>query len=156
MAFQNGKRPVTTAAKGDKADTGTPVTVAPTKKWAPSTDVKLFSPNYGTNNDPSPSSVEGARTSPLADELKRVNAEADGGDELQRIIEQGTARNSMVDLASPQTRSVPDDLRNVHPAMKRQTTPSKVGDVVVGTLPATCGASAAPDPSRTTYDPDNK
>ncbi len=146
MAFQTGKRPVTTAAKGDKADTGTPVTLPPTKKWAPSTNVKQFVPGYGTNLDPSPSSVEGTQTSSLADELRSVNAKGDGGDHLADIIEHGTARNSSLDLggaAGSQTRDVPDDLRNVHPNMKRQTTPSKVGDVVVDQLPSTCGSSAA-------------
>ena len=42
-----------------------------------------------------------------------------------------------------QTRDVPDDLGPVVYGAKRQTTPSKVGDVVAGTLPATSGASAA-------------
>ena len=52
----------------------------------------------------------------------------------------------MVDLQSGQTRDVPDTLGDVAHGMKRQQTPSKVGDVAVGDLPATVGASAAPAP----------
>jgi hypothetical protein len=56
-------------------------------------------------------------------------------------------------VKSPQTRDLSDKSDGnraaapLHPDMKRQTAPSKVGDVTVGTLPATLGASAAPQPT---------
>jgi hypothetical protein len=68
------------------------------------------------------------------------------------VIEHGTARNSMVDLQSSQTRDLADPRDDnrapspVHPAMTRQQAPAKVGDVTVGELPKTLGANAAPAP----------
>jgi hypothetical protein len=151
MAYQVHKnRAVTTAAKGDAPNTGAPgATPSPTRKYQNPLLVERVEPTgYGQAKNLGPSSVEPGvtETSGLADELRRVAADSDAGDLLGDIAAHGTSRNSSVDLQSKQTRDVPDDLRNVHPAMKRQTTPSKVGDVVVGSLPATCGASSAPDP----------
>mgnify|MGYP001603625228 CR=1 FL=1 len=88
----------------------------------------------------------------VADAIRAKHAESDAGDHIGDVIEHGTAKNVSVDLASTQTRDLAnkaDDNRDpapVHPAFKRQTTPSKIGDVVVGDLPATLGASAAPQP----------
>lgn len=91
-------------------------------------------------------------TSALADALKAKNAEGDGCDHLQDMIEHGTARNNSVDLQSPQTRDLADksegnrDPSPVYPGMVRQQAPAKVGDVQVGELPKTAGANAAPAP----------
>ena len=101
---------------------------------------------YGQNGYSGPSSD-------VADAIRAKHAEGDAGDHIGDVIEHGTAKNVSVDLASPQTRdlaSKADDNRDpspVHPAFKRQTTPSKIGDVIVGELPGTLGASAAPLPS---------
>lgn len=137
MSIQTGKRPSTTAARGDKADTGTPVTVAPVKKWAPSTNVKQFAPGYGTNLDPSPSSVEGARTSGLADELRRVAANSDAGDLLGKIIERGCRMNSDTDDGQ-RLSDIGEKASPVHPNMKAPNSS--------GTVPTKLGASAAPPP----------
>jgi hypothetical protein len=154
MAYQTSKakrRAITTVAKGDAPNTGSPgPTPGPTKKYVnPILTERVEPTGYGQAKNLGPSSVEPGvtETSGLADELRRVAAESDAGDLLAAIADHGTARNASVDLQSKQTRDVPDDLRNVHPAMKRQTTPSKVGDVVVGQLPSTVGASAAKDPT---------
>jgi hypothetical protein len=143
---------VTIGAKGDARATGNPgPTPAPARKYVnPVLTERDETPGYGSAKNLGPSSVEPGttNTSPLADELKRVNAEGDGGDHLQDVIDHGTARNSMVDLASLQTRPYTNE-QDVPTAtgMKRQTAQSdKPGDVKVGTLPATLGASAAPDP----------
>lgn len=151
MAYQVHKnRAITQPARGNAPNTGAPgPTPGPTKKYQNLVLTERDEPTgYGQAKNLGPSSVEPGVTitSPLADELRRVAADSDAGDLIGAIAEHGTARNSSVDLKSPQTRDVPSDLRNVHPAMRRQTTPSKVGDVVVGELPKTCGASAAPDP----------
>jgi hypothetical protein len=141
---------VTVTARGDASATGAPgPTPAPTRKYVnPVLTERVEPTGYGQAKDLGPSSVEPGttNTSPLADELKRVNAEGDGGDHLQDVIEHGIARNSSVDLAAPQTRDVSGVSPPLAHGQKRQTTPSKVGDVEVGTLPAKLGASAAPDP----------
>ncbi len=92
---------------------------------------------YGMAKNLGPSSVEPgtANTSPLADELKRVNAMGDGGDHLQDIIEHGTARDTMVDLASLQTRPYDDvqDVPTSHGMRNRSNeggkVPNKLGEV---------------------------
>jgi len=109
---------------------------------------------YGDASYSGPSSDDpkASTSSAMADALKAKNAESDGGDHLQTVVEHGTAKNSMVDLQSPQTRDLADprdgnrEPSPVHPAMKRQRAPAKVGDVQVGELPKTAGASAAPAP----------
>ncbi len=153
MAYQTNKakrRAITTAAKGDAPNTGAPgPTPSPIKKYVNPILVERVEPTgYGQAKNLGPSSVEPGVTitSPLADELRRVAADSDAGDLIGDIAAHGTARNSSVDLKSAQTRDVPSDLQPLAHGMKRQTSPSKVGDVSVGTLPSTCGASAAPDP----------
>ena len=142
---------VKTTAPGAGPETKLGPTPAPVRPYkSPNlAQLRVFDPNYGTNSDPSASSVPPGRknNSPLADELKRVNAKGDGGDHLQDVIEHGTSRNLSVDLQSPQTRTVSSKMLAPGHGMKRQTAQSsKPGDVVVGSLPAMCGASAAPDP----------
>jgi len=151
MAHQTGKRAVTRPSAGDAPNTGAPgPTPAPTRKYVNPVLVERIEPTgYGQAKNLGPSSVEPGttNTSGLADELRRVAAESDAGDLLGDIAARGTARDASVDLDSKQTRPFTNEQGvATHPNMKRQTTPSKVGDVVVGTLPATCGASAAPDP----------
>ena len=151
MAFQTG-RPVKVPARGDAASTGAPgPTPPPTAgQLALQKDTSYGRQSYGANAYGGRVVADPGKTvtSPLADQLRSKAAEGDGGDLLGDIIQHGSARNvSAGETMAPQTRDVPDDLRNVHPAMKRQTTQSpKPGDVVVGELPKTCGASAAPSP----------
>jgi hypothetical protein len=108
--------------------------------------VRVVKPGYGTNQDNSPSSVDPGvtRTSALADELQRASAAGDGSD-LQDVIEKGGRG------PDDQTRSVSSDLQPLAHGQKRQTAPSKVGEVTVGSLPSKNGASAAPDPSTGEY-----
>jgi hypothetical protein len=142
MAYQNN-RPVKVPAKGDAPAQKIGPTPAPTKKYQNPILVERQAPTgYGMSKNLGPSSVEPGTTlnSPLADELKRVNALGDGGDHLQDIIEHGTARDSMVDLASLQTRPY-DDKQDVPTAHgQRSRTANKEG----GTVPAKCGTSEAP------------
>jgi hypothetical protein len=131
MAYQNN-RPVKVAAKGDAPAQKIGPTPAPVKKYV----------NPVLVERQEPTSVEPGTTnsSPLADELKRVNALGDGGDHLQDVIEHGTARDSTVDLMSGQTRPY-DDAQDVPtvPGMRSRTA-NKEG----GTVPAKCGTSEAP------------
>jgi hypothetical protein len=169
MAFQSSKnksRAVTVPAKGDAPNTGAPgFTPAPTRKYVnPTMRERDPAVGYGNARDPSPSSFDPndpqgygqkdggpvsvdpgvSRTSPLADELRRVAAESDAGDLLGDIAAHGTARDVSVDLQSLQTRPYSTDQKvGTTPGMKRQTTPSKVGDVTVGKLPAKSGTPAA-------------
>ncbi len=153
MAHQTA-RAVKSAAKGDAKNTGAPgPTPAPVKKYVnPPVVERQEVVGYGGSKNLGPSSTDPGVTitSPLADELRRVAALSDAGDLLGDIAQHGTARNvSAGDMMAPQTRDVPSDLRNVHPNMTRQTKQSsKPGDVVVGTLPATCGATSAAQPVR--------
>jgi hypothetical protein len=147
---------VTIGAKGDAPQRAPGPTPAPTRTYKNPVLTERDAPSgYGMSKNLGPSSVEPGttNTSPLADELKRVNAESDAGDHLQDVIERGTARDAMVDLQSLQTRpfTVDQDVPTAH-GMKRQTAQSsKPGDVKVGTLPATLGTSAAPDPRTDEY-----
>ena len=108
MARQN----ITKPAKGNAANNGSPgFTPAPVRTYVnPNLEqTRAFSPNYGTNNDASPSSVDpGTKTtSPLADELRRVAAQSDAGDLLADIAMHGTSRDvSVGDMGAPQTRDV--------------------------------------------------
>jgi hypothetical protein len=142
MAYQNN-RPVKVAAKGDAPAQKIGPTPAPVKKYVNPVLVERQEPTgYGMAKNLGPSSVEPGTTnsSPLADELKRVNALGDGGDHLQDVIEHGTARDSTVDLMSGQTRPY-DDAQDVPtvPGMRSRTA-NKEG----GTVPAKCGTSEAP------------
>lgn len=151
MAFQNSKsRATTVPAKGDAPQRRPGPTPPPVRKYQnPVLTERDDPPGYGAAKNLGPSSVEPGttNTSPLADELKRVNALGDGGDHLQDIIENGTARNSMVDLASLQTRDVSDE--QLAPAHGQKSPNMKAGSY--GTLPAKLGASAEP-PVRTPGD----
>jgi len=108
MARQN----ITKPAKGNAANNGSPgPTPAPVRPYVnPNlSQARAFSPGYGTNNDPNPSSIEPGtkQTSPLADELRRVAALSDAGDLLGDIAEHGTSRDvSVGDMGAPQTRDV--------------------------------------------------
>lgn len=144
MAFQNA----TTKAKGNAPATGMPgPTPAPARKYTnPVLTERVEPTGYGMAKNLGPSSVEPGQveTSPLADELKRVNALGDGGDHLQDVIDHGTARNDSVELQAPQTRAVDSTMLPPAHGMKRQTAQSsKPGDVQVGSLPAKLGTSAA-------------
>ncbi len=133
-------------AAGDAENTGMPVTPAPTRKIAP--DV-ISAPRAATEghgygmspgNNPSVIPTGTQLLSPMAEVLRE--AQDDGEDVLGKIIERGVHTDDGWQVRDLNETSVP-----VHPNAKRQTTPSKIGDVVVGTLPATCGASAAKDPT---------
>ncbi len=143
MAYQNARQ-VKTAAKGDAPGPKIGPTPAPAKKYVNPVLVERQEPTgYGMAKNLGPSSVEPGTTltSPLADELKRVNAMGDGGDHLQDIIEHGTARDTMVDLASLQTRPY-DDVQDV-PTSHGMRNRSNEG----GKVPNKLGESAAPDPT---------
>jgi hypothetical protein len=145
MAFQNAR------AKGDAPKTGAPgPTPAPVRKYAtdPAVVGRSDSPAYGAAKNIGPSSVDPGTTdtSPLADDLRRVAADSDAGDLIGDIATHGTSRNTSLDLQSTQTRNVSDQMIAPSHGMKRQTSPSKIGDVEVGTLPSKLGASAAPLP----------
>lgn len=138
MAFQTGKpRAVKAAAKGDAKNTGAPgPTPAPVKFANPSLTERDFAPNYGTNHFTGASSANPGEkvTSPLADNLKAKAAEGDAGDLLQDIIERGTARDTSVELQSPQTRVVSNEQLPASFGMR-----SRVGEGAK--VPATCGFS---------------
>ena len=143
MAYQTGKPPVTQPAKGDAPNTGAPgPTPAPVKTYAnPDLEqLRVFKPGYGTNNDNSPSSVPQGhkQTSALADELKRVNAQGDGGDALQDIIEQGVHMDVGFQMRAISDKNVP-----THPAQAKRAADSGSPG---GTVPAQCGAAAMAAP----------
>lgn len=136
MARQN----ITKPAKGDAANNGSPgPTPAPVRPYQNPNlaQTRAFSPNYGTNNDPNPSSIEPGtkQTSPLADELRRVAAKSDGGDLLGDIAAHGTSRNvSVGDMQAPQTRDVaPEPYRASFGMRNRNANPV--------TIPAKLGSS---------------
>ena len=113
MAIQVGKgRPVTKPAAGDARNTGAPgPTPAPVREYDPrEKDRTMGRESYGSNAWSGASSLTPNQkaSSPLADALKAKNAEGDGGDLLQHIIEKGVARNND-DLISSQLRTVSKD-----------------------------------------------
>jgi hypothetical protein len=151
MAYQNAKnkgRAVTQPAKGD-ATGGVKIgpTPAPVKTYKnPILTERQETPGYGQAKNLGPSSVEPGVTdvSDLGQELKRMNAFGDGGDHLEDIIREGTARNNSVDLISKQTRDVSDaSLAPAH-GQRNRNLPAGTYD----TLPAKLGESAKP-PVRT-------
>ncbi len=156
MAFQIAKskrRAATTAARGDAPNTGMPKTPAPTAASIMLAKDKSYGrENLGSNAYGGKVYADPGQTTtiPLGDEMRaKAESEADQGAHLSDVIQHGTARNNSVDLASPQTRDYSLDQKvGTTFGMRRQTAQSsKPGDVQVGTLPATCGASAAPDPT---------
>ena len=135
---------IATPAKGAGPETQLGPTPAPTQAYVnPSLAPRLFKGGYGQNNDTTPSSIAPGRTvsSPLADELRRVNAKGDGGDLLGRIIERGTTRGlaADVELQSPQTRTVDKTPLKTRDGMKA----ADVGGAPRGSVPANVGTSAA-------------
>jgi hypothetical protein len=153
MAFQTGKgRRVQIPAKGNAPDSHNPgPTPAPTEdalvKLTRAKDTAWGRQSYGANGYPGPASVEpGAKiSSPLADQLKAKAAEGDAGDLLQTIIEKGTARDSMVDLASPQTRDVSkEQYPSAHGQVRRSLDSGSPG----GTVPSVTGHSPMSDELR--------
>lgn len=143
MAFQTG-RPVKVPAKGDAPNTGAPgKTPAPTSAdLAHMKDVAYGRTSYGGNAYAGRVVADPGKnvTSPLADQLKAKAAELDGGDLLQTIIEKGTARDSTVDLQSPQTRDVS---KEPYPTTFGHHKPASDGVV-----PATTGHSPMADEAR--------
>jgi hypothetical protein len=140
MAYQVGK-PVTVPARGDAPQRKPGPTPAPTKTYVNPVVVERSAPSgYGVK-DLGPSSIEPGtkRTSPLADELKRMGAQGDGGDALQDVIEQGVRTHAGAD----QTRKVdPTQYPTTYGLEKRGPDSGSPG----GTVPSKCGESAAPDP----------
>ena len=90
---------------------------------------------YGENGYTGPSSV-----TKVADSDRLSDVEANNEDAVRDALIAGNQPENS------QTRDVSDKLGPVVYGQTRQTTPSRVGDVIVGKLPATSGASAAPDP----------
>lgn len=135
---------ITTPARDAGPETQIGPTPAPTKPYVnPTLAPRDFHGGYGQNNDTTPSSIAPGRavSAPLADEIRRVNAQGDGGDLLGRIIERGTSRGAATDveLQSPQTRTVDATPYPAHPAMaKRGPDSGSPG----GTVPSKLGASA--------------
>jgi hypothetical protein len=111
MAHQVGNRPVKVPAKGDAKNTGSPgPTPAPTSaELALKRDTSMGRTSYGANAWDGRTAADPGKSvsSPLADQLRAKNGEADG-DLLGRIIERGSSRAVVadVDLQSPQTRQV--------------------------------------------------
>ena len=135
MAYQTGKK------TGN--DTGSPgPTPAPTKTYVSPdpAQTRVFTPGYGTNSDPGASSAPQGhqRSSALADELRRVNAQSDGGDILGGIIAVGTGRsNDSGETMAPQTRHVdPTGYPAAHGMKSRQADSGSPG----GTVPSKTGA----------------
>jgi hypothetical protein len=127
MAYQRSKdtRPTTTPAKGNAPSQKIGPTPAPTRKYQnPVLTERVEPTGYGMSKNLGPSSVEPGVTlnSPLADELKRVNALGDAGDHLQDIIEHGTSADCTVDLQSLQTRPYDNeqDVPSTHGAVRQQ------------------------------------
>ncbi|MGD0332981.1 MAG: hypothetical protein ABSA90_06955 [Xanthobacteraceae bacterium] len=128
MAFQTGKRPVTTAAKGNAPNTGMPVTPAPTEdalvKLTKAKDVAWGRQQFGGNGYAGPVSTRPGETvmSDMAKSLKAKSAEGDAGDLLQDIIDGSNRRND--DLISSQLRKIDDSAYPVSSNMKRQQDPN--------------------------------
>ena len=137
-------------AAGDGPNTGMMKSLPPVKPAAPDVVTAIRAPTragYGMNSFEGRSSTNPGETvtSPLSDNLK-ASSEDEGL--LDRIARYGIANDGdRVDLQSPQTRPYSLDQKVPTAAggsMKRQTAQSsKPGDVKVGTLPSTCGSSAA-------------
>jgi len=139
MAYQMTRKPTTGGnAKGDARNTGAPGPTPPprTKYKEPLPGEKDTVTGYGAARNFGPSSADPgvSVTSPLADDLRNVAAQADSGDLLGRIIEKGTAHGPAADveLQSPQTRNV--DNTPYAPAHGMR---SRSGEG--GTVPAKCG-----------------
>ena len=126
-------------SKGNAAPaTGMPGPTPPPTKFAnPSLNERDFQPGYGTNHFTGASSADPGQkvTSPLADDLKAKAAQGDGGDLLQDIVTRGTARDTSVELQSPQTRTVDNTPLPTTFGMRSRngenaTVPAKTGQAV--------------------------
>ncbi len=154
--FGSAKPPLVEISGAKSPSTGNPgPTPPPVHKFNPQPGERQATPGYANAKYLGPSSIEPTQSmsSDLADDLRQAAEAGDQGAHLSDVVQHGTARNDSVDLKSPQLRDLndPRDANRApspaHPAMRRQTAQaSKPGDVVVGTLPDTLGASAAPDP----------
>lgn len=146
MAVQVG-RPVTKPAPGDAPATGNPgPSPAPVKEFDPTArDRSMGRTSYGANASAFPSSISTGHkvSSPTADMLKAKNAEGDGGDLLQRIIERGTSRGPAADaeLQSPQTRAVSKDAYPTSFGLAKRGG----GGSPSGQVPTHCGAPVTDD-----------
>ncbi len=145
MAYQTG-RPVKVPAKGDAPNTGSPgptppPTLAETQHMK---DTAYGRTSYGANAYAGRVVANPGKsvTSPLADQLKAKAAEGDGGDLLQTIIEKGTARDSTVDLRSPQTRFVS---KEQYPATFGHKSHTADAGSPGGMVPSHCGAPVTDD-----------
>lgn len=151
MAYQGPAKTITTAAKGDAVNTGAPgPTPPPTIPMAPDDVSDLRHPanvrsGYGMNNSTLPSSIEPSRLvqAPLAENLEAFqHAKGDpewGGLTLDHVRKHGTARSTITDLMSPQTREVSKEpYPSAHGMSKPSGSPS-------GTVPAACGAPVNDD-----------
>ncbi len=154
--FGTAKPPLAEISGAKSPSTGNPgPTPPPVHKFNPQPGERQATAGYANAKYLGPSSIEPSTSmsSDLADDLRQAAEAGDQGAHLSDVIQHGTARNDSVDLQSPQLRDLNDPRDNnrapspAHPAMRRQTAQSsKPGDVVVGKLPDTLGASAAPDP----------
>lgn len=144
MAYQSGNRPVKKAAPGDAPNTGAPgFTPSPVERSR-----SFGRENYGANAyDGGVSDEPGKRTtSPLADALE---AAQHGGAEdaltLEHIRQHGTARDSTIDLRSPQTRDVSkEQYPSAHGQVRRSIDSGSPG----GTVPSVTGHSPMADEAR--------
>jgi hypothetical protein len=155
--FGTAKPPLAEISGAKPPSTGNPgPTAAPVRKlFKPLVGERDETPTYAGAKYLGPASdLPGYNTtSPLADDLRQAAEAGDQGAHLSDVVQHGTARNDSVDLQSPQLRDLNDPRDNnrapspTRPAMRRQTAQSsKPGDVVVGKLPDTLGASGAPSP----------
>lgn len=136
---------LTVKAKGDAPNTGAPgKTPAPTTAdMARAKDTAYGRTSYGANAYAGRVVVDPGKSvsSPLADELRRVNAQGDGGDLLGRIISKSTRGPvADLDLQAPQTRpyTAEQKVPTSH-GMK----PANVGGSPSGTVPSKLGKSVA-------------
>jgi hypothetical protein len=131
---------VKTAAKGNSADTGTPVSLPPVKIKGPDvvSQARLGGDHYGQNSgtsNPSSISVGEAVESDMAKSMRSaVNDEG----LLDRIARVGVAKSGdSVDLQSPQTRKVSD---TAYPAVHGQSSRQANSGSPGGAIPTKNGA----------------
>jgi len=145
MAVQSG-RPVTVGAKGDAPSILGP-TPPPTRPAPPDEITDMRHPantrsGYGMNGYSGAASLPPGqqKLSPMAENLK-ASSESSEGLTLDHIIQHGTARDSTVDLMSPQTRPYSSD-------QKVPTTFGHHKPSASGTVPSVTGHSPMADEAR--------
>jgi len=142
-----GNPPVKTTATGNAKDTGTPVSLPPTRRAAPDEVTSVRAPSragYGMNNYPGASSTPpGVLTrSPLADNL--VDSVTDPA--LDQILKSGTA-SGKVEIGAPQTRTIPPG--NVPDAFGMESNRSRQpSSAKFSAIPAALDKSSQGDPVR--------